>query len=444
MKSRFLAALLAAMLASTLPAAAADLPSTQPTTRPTPQVLALVHDLTSDQFSTRQIAQQTLEQMGTEVAPQLRDILQDSSLSDEAAARIRTALLRIQEGRQFGASVITIHCHDAPLAGVLQDFASQAGADLGVDRPEIRPYVSSRRISLNLDHADFWTALRAVEDGSGLHARPDVGVAQMILDNSPGWFQPWSDRARVFGPCLIIPQSVSWTLQFGAGVNTSSILNINLAAKVEPKLRVVGEFSPNWLRECVDERGNDLRQPGPSFFYGGNVQQWQWWIPLSASLRAVPGMGKKIARLRGEFDFTVQTKSQSIILDDLPAAHNVTCVAGDSTITIQKFALTNGQYQLQLTFAGPNAASGNWNIAQELISTLQILDQQNRPLQLISTSSSSSSTGQMAMTLGYSANGSPAGPPKKLRWEITTETRPMKIPFELDNIDLPHAEDPLH
>jgi hypothetical protein len=88
--------------------------------------------------------------------------------------------------------------------------------------------------------------------------------------------------------------------------------------------------------------------------------------------------------------------------------------------------------------------SGRWDIAQNLIASLQILDEKDQPLQLTNTSSANSPDGKMTMTLGYVANAPAVGPPKKLRWEITTETRPITIPFELDNIDLPHAPDEVH
>ena len=439
MKTRWMAVILAAMLASG--ASAAEIPSTQPTTRPTPQVLALVHDLTSDQFSTRQIAQSKLEQLGEEAAPQLQEILRDSNLSDEAAARIRAALLRIEQGREFGPSVITIHCHDAPLAGVLQDFASQAGADLGVNRPEIRPFVMSRKISLDLDHVDFWTALRAIEDGSGLRARPENVSGRMILDNT-GWLQPWSDRARAFGPCLIAPQAVTWSIQFGRGGNVSSNLSVQLTAMVEPKLRVVSASFGNWVRQCVDEKGHELVQPGPRMNFGGSMRQW--WIPLTANLRPAPGMSRKIAKLKGELALNVQTKSELLELDDLPSVHNLTRTAGDYAITFQKFDMENGQYQLQMSIGGPAAAAGRWDIVQSLTPSLQILDEKNVALQLVFTNFRNSISGQTSMTLGYVANSPSIGPPKKLRWEITTETRHMTIPFELDDIDLPHADDELH
>ncbi|MGD0540024.1 MAG: hypothetical protein ABSB33_00765 [Tepidisphaeraceae bacterium] len=442
MTTRWLAAILAAVLAlRALATAAAESPSAEPTTHPTPQVLALVRDLTSDQFSTRQIAQSKLEQMGEEAAPQLQEMLKDSTLSDEAAARIRAALLRIQQGRQFGPSIITIHCHDAPLAGVLEDFASQAGADLGVDRPEIRPLIASKKISLDLDHVDFWTALRAVENGSGLHAGSGNGNGRMILGNFD-WYQPWRDHARVFGPCLIAPQSVTWSIIFGPGAQTSSNLSVQLAVMIEPKLRAVGAFAGNWMRQCVGEKGHDLVRPGPPMNFGGGVRQW--YVPLTTNLQVVPGMGRKIAKLKGELAFDVQTKSELLELENLSSVHDVTRSAGDNTITIQTFDMERGQYQLHISIGGPAASSGRWDIMQNLTSSLEILDGKDLPLQLISTSSTSSIGGQMSMTLGYFANSPAVGPPKKLRWEITTETRHMTIPFELDDIDLPHAEDELH
>jgi hypothetical protein len=425
-------------------AQAANLPSTQPTSRPSPEVLALVHDLTSDQFSTRQIAQNKLEQMGEEAAPQLQQILNDSTLSDEASARVRTALQRIQEGRQFGPSIITIHCHDAPLKGVLEDFAAQAGADLGVDRPEIQAFISTQKISLDLDHADFWTALRAVEDASHLHPRPNNGNGKMILDQPVGWFEPWNGRGRAFGPCLVAPQSVNSTIQFGPGGNVTSNLSLQLVAMVEPKLHIVGSFNGNWLRQCLDEKGHELARPNAAMGFGGPTSQW--YIPLGANLQVVPGMGKRIAKLTGELDFNVQTKSDLVEINDLTSALDVSRTAGDNTITIRKFTVANGQYQLQLSAVGP-ATQGRWDIIQTLISPLQLLDAKDRPLQLISTSSSNLPNGQMSILLAYIAtpqmNGVPPGPPKKIRWEITTETRPIKIPFELDDIQL-QVDDEAH
>ena len=309
-------------------------PATAPVEQPTPQVVALVNDLTSDQFSVRQKAAAELEQMGQPVLGQLQAIL-DGPLSDEARTRVRTAMRRISDERQFGPSTINIHCTDAPLQGVLEDFAQQAGAEMGVHRPEIRGYLQSRKITLNLRHADFWTALQAIEDGSGLHARPD-NDGRLILDNMMGfWMGNMGDRtrARIAGPCLITPQSISWFMQYGTN---ASNLTLQINAMIEPKLRVVGAFQQNWLRECVDDKGHSLISPntpmGGSFSSGPQ----QWMRSLNANLRVVPGMGAKIARLKGELDFVVQTKSEIVVVDNILSAQNVSRKIAGSVITIQQ------------------------------------------------------------------------------------------------------------
>jgi hypothetical protein len=405
-----------------------------PTSRPTAEVLALVNDLTSDEYAVRENAQQKIEKMGDEVVPQLRRIL-DGPLPDEARARIRAAIDHIDEARAFGPSVITLQCHDAPLRNVLEDFAKQADADLGVHRREIQDYLQSRKISLNLNHADFWTALEAIESASGLHARPD-NDGRLILD-STGSFGQMGDRSLgcVAGPCLILPQSVNWSMQFGH----SSMLYIQFLAVIEPKLHVVGSVQSAWLRECIDDKGHSLLVPLPRG--GVFVGPRQWWVPFGANLRVVPGMGRKIARLKGEFDFSVQLKSEPIEVDDLLTAKNVTRSAAGGAITVERCSLENGQYQLHLLISAPPASGIMAFVANPFGSNLRVLDAKDQPLQLIGTSRSGNNDGRTALTLTYLANAGAVGPPKRLKWEVTTEARQLTVPFEFHDLDLLHAPD---
>jgi hypothetical protein len=427
-----------------------DGPTTQsialPTTQPTPQVLALVNDLTSDQFAVRQKAQQDLEQMGEQVIPQLQEIL-DGPLSDEARTRVGAAMQRIADQRQFGPSVITIHCTDAPLQGVLEDFAHQAGADLGVYRLEIRGYLQSHKITLNLERADFWTALQAVEDGSGLHPRAN-SEGQMVLDNMMGfWGGQMGDRSRakIAGPCLIAPASINWSMQYA---NNASNLTLQLMASIEPKLRVVGGFQPNWLRECVDDKGHSLVSPNTQFGRGFASGQQQWMSPLQVNLRVVPGMGTKIARLKGELDFSVQTKSETIVIDNILSAQNVSRNIAGSVITVQQLRSIGGQYQLNLLITGPLGAPNSDFLRNSMNSEFQILDDNDQPLQQVGGGQGFDGTGHATLILTYMPNAGwrppnsqPVGPPRKLRCEIATETRPMTERFELDDIPLLGAAD---
>jgi hypothetical protein len=423
--------------------ASADAPSSQPTTAPTPQVIALVNDLTSDQFSVREKAQQDLEQMGPPVLPQLRRILR-GAISDEARTRIGAAMKRIADQQQFGATQITIHCKDAPLQGVLEDFAHQAGADMGIYRPELREYLLSHKITLNLDHADFWTALQAVEDAGGLHRRPDNN-GQLILDNMPGfWGGQMGDlsRARIVGPCLIAPDRLNSSMEYDA--HFTLFLNLQFSVMIEPKLHVIGSLNANWLRECVDEYGHSLippSSPNEEFFYNNGPQ---WIRTLNATLHPVPQMGKKIARLKGELDFNVQTKSELFIIDNILSAQNVVKNIAGSTITIQQFRDAGGQqYELTATISGPLAASDS-QFQHNFLNVFRVFDENNQ--QFANAGGTQNTDGRggvmisdrfLASPMGFRpANAQPIGPPKKLQFEIATETRPMSERFEFDDLPL--------
>jgi hypothetical protein len=405
--------------------------TTQPATMPSPQVVALVNDLTSNQFSARESAQKKLEAMGDDVVGQLESLMA-GNLPDEARARIAVIIRHVHEAKQFGPSIITIHCKNAPLEDVLRDFAQQAGGPgLGLDRPQIQDYLKSHTITLDLDHADFWTALQAVEDASGLRVRPDTD-GQMILDNVGFWFLQAGDRSHacVAGPCLIAPQSVVWSTQFN-GRGSTSFLNLQLIAMVEPKIHLAGGTQGNWIRECVDENGHSLVPQGISEFAGGR----QWWVPLSVNLRVFPGMGTKIARLKGEMELNVQLKTETIEFDNILGAKNLTKFAGGGTVIIQDCLVENNQYVLHLLGKGPPGSSIEELFRNPFGSSLQIQDALGQPLPAITASRTNDVGGLWAITYAFNMNGR-AHAPQRLYWEMTTESRKITLPFELDDLDL--------
>jgi hypothetical protein len=228
--------------------------------------------------------------------------------------------------------------------------------------------------------------------------------------------------------------------------NNISNLNLQLAAAIEPKLHVVGGFQPNWLRECVDDKGHSLISLNSQF--GGGFGPRQWVTYLNANLRAVPGMGTKIARLKGELDFNVVVKSETIVIDNILSAQNVSRNVAGSVITVQQLQSFGGQYQLHLLITGPLGAPDSVFLRNSMNSQFQILDDHDQPLQQISGGQGFDGPGRATLSLSYAPNvgfrppnSQPVGPPRKLRFEVATETRPMTERFELDDLPLLGAAD---
>jgi hypothetical protein len=68
--------------------------------------------------------------------------------------------------------------------------------------------------------------------------------------------------------------------------------------------------------------------------------------------------------------------------------------------------------------------------------SLRVLDAKDQTLQLAGTSRSNDSDGRITLVLMYVANAGGVGPPKRLKWEVTTEARQMTVPFEFHNLPL--------
>ncbi len=403
-------------------------------------VSALVNDLTSDDFGRRQSAQRELVAMGADIEPQLRDILK-GNLSDEARARLQSAVQQIDENGLVGSSIITMHYTNAPLQDVLDDFAAQAGADLGVDRPIITEYAKSRLATVDLDHADFWHAMRQVMDTSGLSPQPYRGDRRMTLE--PGAaalaaFDVFGDAARTVGPALIFPQSSQQNrmVDYGHGQGVQSNLSLQLGMVLEPKLRMVGQPDSDWLLQCVDDRGHSLLPPRKQTGFYSPSRRW-WWL-LSANLREVPDMGRKIALLRGELKFSVQTKFETMEVDDLSKLRDVKRTIDSSVFSVESLDHEDGLYRLRLSMDRP----WPFDRLREIAASIQILDAQNSPY-VTGEPSSRSEQGAFTMdipfTNGQAMNGPGLGPPAKLRWETGTQTRHLVLPFEMKNLELPHG-----
>jgi hypothetical protein len=373
-----------------------------------------------------------------------------AAVADPAPATQPSATAPSSEPSQQ-PSIITMHYKDAPLQDVLEDFARQAGADLGVQRRQIINYAKPRRISIDLDQANFWTALRVLSDRTGLRPQPYASDPQMVLQVNGnamfGGFDMFSDAAKASGGFLIIPWMcrLNRSVDYERDIDSQSDLWLDLIVMAEPRLHVIGPSNQEWLQQCVDDEGNSLigvRRPS-HFFNNGRG----WWWTMQANLKEVPHMGQRIASLRGELRFSVQSKSELIEIADPQNIKDLVKTAGKHTIRFKQFVNQNGQWQLTLSVTNMPARSGP-RPAQSFFSMLKIMDAQDQPYSRADISITGPAQ-QTEVTISFMAvSNAPMmrlgagemeglGPPKMLQWEVPIETRIIRAPFELTDLALP-------
>ncbi|MGD0387446.1 MAG: hypothetical protein ABSC42_00710 [Tepidisphaeraceae bacterium] len=424
------------ILLSAVLVASAQTQTTQPGgTQPSDRIALLIAQLDDPNFSVRELAEKELSDMGPSIEPQLRDA-QRSNISAEARARIDVLLARIQDAMALHA-MVTMHYANAPLMKVLTDFARQAGGNLGIDDPSVAKFAAGRVATIDLDNADFWQAMRAVKDASGLW--PCIGQFGLTLappDGRAGMQVDLSNKhVRSSGGLLIVPlqtremQTITYEKDQTFG---EMVLMLNVIP--EPKLRVIGTSMVDWLKDCVDDKGHSLMptEPNRRFFPGFMMQRGarQPLWSLQTSLREFPGMGSKIARLRGEINLSAQTRSQVFEIEDITRARDATTQDGPASFTVMGCSKINMNYQLTVMIRGITMNDPQY---QDFANSAELVDDKGQTI-FLQNCIPRPSPQVVNVILAFQPT---QNTPVKLRWERTLERKMLTIPFELDDLPLP-------
>jgi hypothetical protein len=199
----------------------------------------------------------------------------------------------------------------------------------------------------------------------------------------------------------------------------------------EPKLHVIGASNFNWLRECVDDKGQSLVPPGINpRFVRPMARRREWWWPLQVTFQPTPQMGTKIARLRGQLDFTAQTRSEIIEINDITHARDVTRNIGDMALTVRSCQKTNLNYQLSMTFQGLTSGDA---MLQDFLTSVELVDDDGQAVRRQAFNTTPTPGGVLINIVFLPSMTTPT----KLRWERTLEQKKLSVPFELDNLPLP-------
>ena len=158
-----------------------------------------------------------------------------------------------------------MHYTSAPVKKILSDFAAQAGGDLGIGDPAVATFVDGRVASVDLDKAGFWQALRVVSDASGLSPSigqsglmlaPEIGRAIMQIDFA-------SPYAQIASGLFIVPANGREVADDHDmdGNPRQGFMSLMIIVVPEPKLHVLGAVGYDWVKECIDDKGNSLMLP---------------------------------------------------------------------------------------------------------------------------------------------------------------------------------------
>ena len=316
-------------------------PPKAPTTPPTERVASLVASLSSDSLEMRRAATQALMVLGPEIQTQLqwaleaeRGTLSTGDLRNaghrSAIAELAVSIDHLNELRHSKPSMITMHFANAPLSEILRSFGSQIDSSVSVSsKPDARDlsWVAAGRATVDLEHVNYWDALRAIRQTLDLNPNfgPGFGPDYPQFYRRAGLSYPNfpldAANAVVAGPFMIAPTSIE--------IQQSGTL-LTLQAVGEPKLGRpdYGEYATVRLDEVTDQRGESLLTAGkhPEFtaVSPGPTQRtpaeryWRWKVPVQLPS---PPSGRRIATIKGWFGVGTGPPQMDIIIADLTRAN---------------------------------------------------------------------------------------------------------------------------
>lgn len=422
----------------------ATLPATAPASRPSVDAAEsreLLAGLANDDAHVRQRCEDSLVRMGEDARPLLIELLKHTQ-DLEVTTRGEAAIRRIDANRLYGPSYVTLHLKQAEPREAVAELSRQAFAPLPVFPENLLDQSGLPKVSIDVDRELFWVAMQQFSQQTGLELQQYNEGAREGVRLMRGGMRAVGPTF-ISGPFLIVANQITRTqtvqLGPGGGANGSqSDFLLNLFAFSEPKLKVIRSSSSVQLEEAIDDHGNSLLPVGPDNrgYYGGGGGCWQ----LFCRLGWPHNPGRRIRSLKGRTSFTVQTKSQTIQIDNLPAVKDKAESVNGVPITVHSFNKSEGGWELKLSITSDPQNPMAWiQLQQSLTTKLAIVDAQGTALDHRGMSSRGINN-EIEMSLQFVQSNGPdgrSGEPLKLLWEYPLETKDLTVPFRFADLPMP-------
>ena len=174
----------APLAATTQPSTtSAPVPAPFPATAPAPN--PLIDALSSPDPRDRRHAAEDLLKLGESARPLLENLLKQTTDLD-VITRANATLAQLDENRMIGPSYVTLHFKNVPARDVAEALGQQAFAPLRVFPENLWDDPAIPKVTIDVDHQPFWTAMRQFTEQTGLDLNPYAdGVRLMRRSGDP-------------------------------------------------------------------------------------------------------------------------------------------------------------------------------------------------------------------------------------------------------------------
>jgi len=398
----------------------------------------LARKLADENPEQRNAAQQELEKANWRNLPALERVV--TAVADpEAKARLSERIAAIHEDLAINPPPLTVHFHQASLQEVAAVLGKQLDTRIEIF-PEPIPALDIGSFTLDATDTPFWGIFLQLSRQHPLQIETGLSTkgTMRLVTNGAGW------RTGVLaGPLLIVPQTItrSRTLDFqDDGTPPLEVMRMTCLWAVDPRVKVA-QMGSMGFSSIVDDAGKNLlpeAAPDGRVVFS-NVTMRTVYTNANMALLVPEKREARIASAKGFVQMAVALQNAQVEVADPGAKIGDSIPVGGHTIQITSFkyldtAQPRVDFHLDLD-GGPMAAPARGPVGA--------------PPRAASSASGTrvevttiDATGREISHAAFSAGGFTASlggftAPVKLRFNLASKTKEVKIPFEFKDLPLP-------
>ena len=354
---------------------------------------------------------------------------------------------------------ITLNLEGATAEESFDQIAKQAGVDLIVDNPSI--WAQADLVFINVKDAAFWPTFMQLCQQSRVsfdqnYNRSGSGPSIHLSNSNNGESRYAKLPSAEADGFMVFAQSAqrNYNLSYDNPQSSNSSFSVQLMVLADPATPLQQMQQPT-VTEAVDENGISLlpisRNRDGNNYYGngrmeGLVQQ------TAISLNYPANAGKKIAKIKGYLRGTAVIKVEQIEIPDVMAMKEpLKKEFGEYDMTLYPTkAADNGndannknkRYEFRLNLRKKEKMQSTGGIRREnrdsnnLVSGMVITDAEGRRYQCNVNNTNNTEAG-MEYTMQLYPQQQGIGAPQKLSWRMAAETKEIRVPFELKDMQIP-------
>lgn len=376
------------------------------------------------------------------------------TMAQPVAAEAKPATPGAQPAASAGK--ITLNLEGATAEDAFDQIAKQAGVDLIVDNPSI--WAQADLVFINVKDAAFWPTFMLLCQQSRItfdqYYDQNRGRAIRLYNSGNGENRYAKLPSAEADGFMVFAQSAqrNYSISYENPQAPNNSFTIQLMVLADPATPLQ-QMQPPTVTEAVDENGVSLvptsRNPN-NMYYGGNGRMESLAQQTGLSLSYPANAGKKIAKVKGYLRGTAVTKVEKIEIDDLMAMKEpLKKEAGEYDITIappkpmNETDKNNKQYQMKVTFRKKQRPAGTGGgIRREnqdywsLVNGMAITDAEGKRYNN-NGGNSNNGDGFYECTMQLYPQQQGMGAPAKLSWRMPAETKEIRVPFEMKDLQIP-------